>query len=113
MATVEVQINGRQYPLNCEPGQEGRLRGLAAYIDRRIGELSSAHGNIGDTRLLLLTSLLIADELSDAFDEIKRLRNALNGQQGPNDPASDEAAAAALDQATTRLDALAGRLGDT
>lgn len=106
MATVDVLINGRRHQLQCDDGQETRLKRLAAYIDKRVTDLAQNHGQIGDTRLLLLTSLLVADELSDAYDELKRLRAALtdSAKQG------DRQAAAVVEQVAERLEAIASRL---
>ena len=58
----------------------GRVRQLASYVDRRIAELARGQSQVGDARLMLMASLVVADELSDAFDEIKRLRANLEGQ---------------------------------
>ena len=106
MATVDVLINGRRHQLQCDDGQETRLKRLAGYIDKRVSDLAQNHGQIGDTRLLLLTSLLVADELSDAYDELKRLRAALtdSARQG------DQQAAAVVEQVAERLEAIASRL---
>jgi cell division protein ZapA len=87
--------------------QEPRLRRLAAYIDKRIADLSATQGQIGDTRLLLMAALLIADELSDAYDEMKRLR----GQTGEGGGAvAEDQAAAAVEQVAERIEHLATRL---
>jgi len=66
MGQVNVTINGRAYQVACDDGQEQHLTALAAYVDRRVGELTAAMGQIGDARLLVMASLLIADELADA-----------------------------------------------
>lgn len=66
MPEVDVVINGRGYRIACEAGQEARLGDLAGQVDDRIRELVSALGNVGDDRLLVMASLLIADELADA-----------------------------------------------
>jgi cell division protein ZapA len=77
MGMVDVVVNGRTHTVQCDDGQEIRLKRLAQYVDGRVRELGGANGSIGDLRLLVLTSLIIADELSDAYDEIKRLRTSL------------------------------------
>ena len=71
MAQVSVTINGRKYAIACDDGQEAHLSRLAAYVDRRIGELVAAVGQVGDAHLLVMASLLVADELSDAYTEIE------------------------------------------
>ena len=74
MATVDVTVNGRHHIVQCGEGEEVRVRRLASYIDKRVADLAKGQAQGGDTRLLLMASLLIADELSDALDEIKRLQ---------------------------------------
>jgi len=71
MAQVTVQINGRSYQIACDDGQEAHLTRLGNYIDNRVQELVAAVGQVGDARLLVMVSLLIADELSDAYAELK------------------------------------------
>ena len=71
MPQVTVQINGRGYQIACDDGQEAHLVRLGNYIDNRIQELVAAVGQIGDVRLLVMVSLLLADELSDAYAQLK------------------------------------------
>jgi len=71
MAQVEVTINGRKYRVACDDGQEPHLHQLAQYVDRRVSELVSAVGQVGEARLLVMASLLIADELSEAFASLE------------------------------------------
>lgn len=106
MATVDITINGRRHAMQCEDGQEQRLRRLAAYIDKRVIDLSAQQGQIGDIRLLLMASLLIADELSDAYDEIKRLQATLNQGASRN----EAQAAAAVEKVAEQVEHLASRL---
>jgi cell division protein ZapA len=69
-----VKINGRAYQVTCEEGKEEHVGKLAAFIDAKVKELTQQLGPVGDTRLLVLASLLIADELADAYDELHELR---------------------------------------
>ena len=98
MAHVTVNINDRKYTIACDDGQEAHLSRLGAYIDRRVGELVAAVGQIGDAKLLVMVSLLVADELSDAYSEIETLK----GGKG--------AAAATEDRLSESLTRLAGRI---
>jgi len=75
MANVAVTINGRTYELTCNDGQEQHLRDLAGEIGRRIDELTRSVGQAGEARLLLMVSLLLADELADANAETERLQH--------------------------------------
>jgi len=74
MAQVAVEINGRKYQIACDDGQEAHLKRLGDYINNRVQELVAAVGQVGDARLLVMVSLLIADELSDAYSELSVAR---------------------------------------
>ena len=74
MAQVTVEINGSKYQIACDDGQEAHLKRLGDYIGNRVQELSAAVGQVGDARLLVMVSLLIADELSDAYSELSVAR---------------------------------------
>jgi len=84
MAQVTVTINERKYQITCEDGQEAHLTRLGSYVDKRLGELVAAVGQVGDAQLLVMVSLLVTDELSDLYSEMEVLR-------------SDEGVAARLD----------------
>jgi len=106
MSMVDITFNGRKHQVQCGDGEEPRLRRLAAYVDSCAGKLLQQHGQIADAKVLLLTSLLIADELSDAYEEIKRLK----AQAADQERRAEEEAAQALDQVTRRLEQLAANL---
>jgi cell division protein ZapA len=74
MKHVNVTINGRQYRMACEEGQEARLVGLAKDLDLRIAELRGKFGEIGDQRLEVMSALTVADELLDARGRIESLQ---------------------------------------
>jgi len=65
MGQVAVTVNGHSYQIACDDGQEEHLRTLAAQVDARVGELIASVGQVGDMRLLVMTSLLLADEASE------------------------------------------------
>ncbi|MFQ5954371.1 MAG: cell division protein ZapA [Kiloniellales bacterium] len=110
MAQVSVNINRREYRIACDDGEEQHLSELASYIDQRVGDLVQAVGQIGDTRLMVMASLLIADELADANAEIDQLRA---GQAtGGTEPGEMDAVAADIEALAERIDALAARLAD-
>ena len=72
MAQVEVSVNNRAYRIACDDGQDEHLTQLAEYIDARVQELVATVGQVGDARLLVMASLLIADELSETLDALER-----------------------------------------
>jgi len=70
MGQVSITINDRDYSFACDDGQEAHLSRLADYVDKRIDELVASVGQVGNERLLVMVSLLVADELSDAYAEM-------------------------------------------
>jgi len=105
MSSVEVSINGRNYSLTCESGEEPRLRELAAHVDSKVTALAESVGQIGDARLLLMASLLIAEE---HLSTVQRL--ASQAQTMVDLAKSEETAVQALNQATKRVEDIAARL---
>ncbi|RMF12836.1 MAG: cell division protein ZapA [Alphaproteobacteria bacterium] len=94
MGEVTVTVHGNQYRLACRDGDEKRIEGLAADIDRRAHEISRQLGAQGEARLMLLVALLLADELAD-------LREGA-GQVGEEEAARPLVAAAERIEATAR-----------
>src|SRR5512134_1508403 len=81
MAQVSVTVNGRSYEISCDDGQETHLFRLAEEIDRRVASLVTSVGQVGDARLLLLASLLLADQLEDLQNELAlKARPASSGE---------------------------------
>jgi cell division protein ZapA len=113
MPTVEVMVNGRRHAVQCGEGEEARVKGLAAYVDRKVAELAADGAQVGDARLMLMASLMVADELSDAYDKIKELeaeRNSAAGRLGGAGADSERRAAAAIEQVAEQLNAVAAEL---
>ena len=65
MGQVTVRINGYAYTLGCEDGQEGHLQAMASQVEQRIDGIKAMGGQNGEARLLVLASLIMADELHD------------------------------------------------
>lgn len=74
MAQVTVKINGYAYVVGCEDGQEAHLLAMAAQVESRIDSIKAIGGNSGEARLLVLSSLLMADEIHDLRAELDTLR---------------------------------------
>jgi cell division protein ZapA len=110
MAQVVVKVNGRDFPLSCPDGQEGRIRRLAQYVDAKIGEFTKTLGQVGEARLILLAALVIADELSDANDAVQEARNRAPAIGQTAEAAASEAAAAGIRNLAERIEAIAARL---
>lgn len=102
MPEVDVVINGRGYRIACEAGQEARLGELARQVDDRIRGLVSTLGNVGDDRLLVMASLLIADDLADA--------SAALSAEGAQAEARDAAVAEEIEAFARRVEGVADAL---
>jgi cell division protein ZapA len=119
MAQVTATINGRQYRLACEDGQEDHLEKLAHNLDRRVVELRGKFGEIGDTRLTVMAALTLADELSEAARRMRRLEEELTALQDARVVSADrakEASAAvvnAFNSAAERLEGITRKLNAT
>src|SRR5258707_342785 len=81
MSQVTVTINGRQFRLACEDGQEGHLTRLAGELDKRIEELRTRFGEIGDTRLTIMAALMVADEVAENSLKLPKLEDELAALQ--------------------------------
>ena len=90
MANVNIKFNGKDFLLSCDDGQEEHLEELLTHINQKFSDLKNDLGNIGENKLLLITSVQILDEyfetkkkvelkktelknLSDKFRELKSL----------------------------------------
>ena len=85
MGQLTVNINGKPYLLGCEDGEEERLRALAAMLDERVQSAGAGAGTLGETRLMLMGALMLADEgeklqvrVNAAEAEAARLRALLD-----------------------------------
>ncbi len=72
MAQINVMVGGRSYTLSCREGEEARLQRLAAHVNRKAEDLSSTLGQMSEPRMLLMSALLVADELFDQKDRAAR-----------------------------------------
>src|ERR1700730_4174544 len=110
MSQVTVTINGRQFRMACEDGQESHLLRRAQDLDQRIEKLRGTFGEIGDTRLTVMAALTVADELADTTGKLRRLEEDMAGRQdaraasAERTDATQAAVAAALDSAAERIE---------
>ena len=92
MANVNIKFNGKEFLLSCENGQEEHLEELSVHLNEKFNNLKSSLGNIGESKLLLITSITVMDEyfetkkkidqkiselknLTEKFKELKSLVN--------------------------------------
>ncbi len=120
MRRVDFTLNGRSHSLNCEDGQEKRVADLAAYIDTRMREITGGAGG-NDVQNLLVTCMVLADELQEARAEVQRrgavaTLPALSQTAAPTPvsrPADDAVVIAAVDGLAKRIEDIAARLERT
>ena len=80
MANVNIKFNGKEFLLSCDDGQEEHLEELSINLNKKFDELKNNSGNIGENKLLLITSIKIIDEyfetrkiINEKKDELKNL----------------------------------------
>ena len=104
MAQVTVVINNRKYEIACDDGQEKHLTNLAQYVDGKVSDLVASVGQVGDARLLVMTSLLVADELSDVYSELGKIN------EGKADKSNTMLSTTDLESITSRIQTIADKL---
>ncbi len=119
MSQVSVTINGRQFRMACEDGEEEHLVRLAEDLDARITRLRGRFGEIGDTRLTVMAALTLADELAEVKQKLQRLEPELATLEDASAASADRAqatqaaVAAALNAAAERIEDITRRLNQT
>ena len=118
MANIDVEVNARSYSVACEAGQENHVRDLARYLDAHIQNLKKSGVKTADINYMVLASLILADELTEAHNTIDQLKEDLDRksrslpQGGAAAPAGDDPrVTGALDQIANRLETVADQLG--
>ena len=78
MANVNINFNGKDYLLSCDEGQEENLKELADHLNKKFDELKLNLGNIGENKLLLISSIKVIDEYYDLMKKIESKKNEFN-----------------------------------
>lgn len=104
MPQVNVTINGRAYAVQCDPGEEHRIRDLARMVDGKAASFADQSLRAGEARILVLAALVLADELAEANDALRRL----NVRAAAN--ADDPALADGIERLARRIEMVASRL---
>ena len=112
MNHINVTINGRQYRMACEEGQEARLMRLAENLQTRVEDLRGKFGEIGDQRLTVMAALTACDELLDANARLEKLEQELASLRDVRVAATDRARATQVAVANA-LNAAAERIEKT
>jgi cell division protein ZapA len=78
MANINIKFNNRDYLLSCDDGQEESLKKLTSFLDKKYVKLKDELGNIGENKLLLITSIKLIDDYFDFKDRVNRQKNKLD-----------------------------------
>ena len=78
MANINIKFNGKEFLLSCEDGQEEHLEVLSLHLIEKLDNLKKSLGNIGENKLLLITSISIMDEYFETRKKIEEQKNQIN-----------------------------------
>jgi cell division protein ZapA len=78
MANVSIKFNNKDYLLSCDDGQEESLKKLTKFLDQKYSELKDKLGNIGENKLLLITTIKLIDEYFDLKQKVANQKNKLD-----------------------------------
>ncbi|WP_237215030.1 cell division protein ZapA [Falsiroseomonas oryziterrae] len=106
MGQVTVRVGGYSHPVSCEDGQEAHLVALAAEVDKRVGSIKAMGGQFPENRLLLLASLLLADEVHDLKVALSQAKSGAPASTLADDPRLAERIARIAD----RIEGIAANL---
>lgn len=101
MPEVTLHINGRGYGIFCDEGQEDRILELAEFIDSRLQDIAASGAASAESHLLVLTSLVLADELFEARENVG---------QSSSVSVDEEQAAQFIEHLAGKIEHLAGRI---
>jgi|TARA_B100001245_G_scaffold223623_1_gene196761 cell division protein ZapA len=78
MANVNIKFNGKEFLLSCENGQEEHLEELSLHLNEKFNDLKNSMGNIGENKLLLITSITVMDEYFETKKKIEQQKTEIN-----------------------------------
>ena len=78
MANVNIKFNNKDYLLSCDEGQEESLKSLTKFLDKKYGELKNKLGNIGENKLLLITTIQLIDDYFDLKQRVAQQKKKLD-----------------------------------
>jgi len=111
MADVSLNINERNYIIGCDDGQENRVQELGAYIDHKTKDLKATGANGSESHMLMLASLVMADEIFELKDNLNRLNSAYSQLNRDSMSERDEQIITeAIHHLAQRIDSISERL---
>jgi len=116
MAQVTVTIDGKQYRMACDEGQEEHLTDLASRFDRYVTHLKGSFGEIGDQRVTVMAGIMVMDELSELQKRVRGMESEIATLRKTRDDAllkadkNEAAMSSALSNLAGRMESLATKL---
>ena len=78
MANINIKFNNKDYLLSCDDGQEESLKKLTKFLDKKYSELKDKLGNIGENKLLLITTIQLIDDYFDLKQRVSQQKKKLD-----------------------------------
>ena len=78
MANINIKFNNKDYLLSCDDGQEESLKKLTKFLDKKYSELKDKLGNIGENKLLLITTIQLIDDYFDLKQRVAQQKKKLD-----------------------------------
>ena len=78
MANVNIKFNNKDHLLSCDEGQEESLKKLTSFLDKKYNELKDQLGNIGENKLLLITTIKLIDDYFNLKQKVTLQKNKLD-----------------------------------
>ncbi|MBL4732654.1 MAG: cell division protein ZapA [Rhizobiaceae bacterium] len=116
MPSVMVTINGKNYRMACDEGQETHLEELAKKLDGYVNHLKGSFGEIGDQRLTVMAGIMVTDELNEMKSKVKSLEADVSALRAKRDAVLGEKdtmesnVSASIIEASKKLEAIAAKL---
>ncbi|MFP4314333.1 MAG: cell division protein ZapA [Alphaproteobacteria bacterium] len=111
MGQVNLTINGRNFGMQCDDGQEQRVMDLGSYVDSKIKNIASAGAASNENHLLVLTSLMLADEVHELRENLAALGEHVESKEKQDE--HEQMLAGAIDSLAERIDSIATRIQNT
>jgi|TARA_B110000971_G_scaffold162726_1_gene166414 cell division protein ZapA len=77
MANINIKFNNKDYLLSCDDGQEESLKRFTSFLDKKYNELKDQLGNIGENKLLLITTIKLIDDYFNLKQKVTSQKNKL------------------------------------
>jgi len=113
MPQLTIRINGYPYTVGCEDGEEAHLQAMVEQVEARIDKIKLAGGQSGESRLLAMASLLMADDLYEMEKALQQAHRAAPAGEQPPAPAADPKLGRRLSKLAKRAEDIAADLERT